>query len=235
MTINVWSKLLTALRGGMNEAGEAVVDTQALRILDQELRDASEELKRSKEALVEIIAQHKVAEEKCEAMKTKISEHEGYASQALEKGDETLALEVAGKIADTEAQLNLEADTAAGYKQSADDMRASIKQAEANIKRLKQQVDTVKATDSVQRAQKAVAARYSGSNSKLRTALDSLDRIKEQQALTGAKIKAAGELAKESDATDEDLQSKLEKAGIVSGNESAEDVLARLKAKAKQG
>ena len=47
--MNLWSKMLTALRGGMNEAGEAVVDTQALRILDQEVRDASAELKLSKE------------------------------------------------------------------------------------------------------------------------------------------------------------------------------------------
>lgn len=44
--MNVWSKLLTALRGGANEMGEAVVDSQALRILDQEIRDADLELRR---------------------------------------------------------------------------------------------------------------------------------------------------------------------------------------------
>ena len=54
--MNVWSKLLTALRGGANEMGEAVVDSQALRILDQEIRDADLELRRSREALAEIMA-----------------------------------------------------------------------------------------------------------------------------------------------------------------------------------
>lgn len=43
--MNVWSKLLTALRGGANEMGEAMVDSQALRILDQEIRDADLELR----------------------------------------------------------------------------------------------------------------------------------------------------------------------------------------------
>ena len=44
--MNVWAKMITALRGGAHEMGEAVVDGQALRILDQELRDAAEEVRK---------------------------------------------------------------------------------------------------------------------------------------------------------------------------------------------
>ena len=40
MTQSIWSKLFTALRGGASEVGESIVDQQALRILDQEIRDA---------------------------------------------------------------------------------------------------------------------------------------------------------------------------------------------------
>lgn len=108
-------------------------------------------------------------------------------------------------------------------------MREAIRQAEQNIKRLKQQVDTVKATENVQRAQAAVAERHSGSNSKLQTAMESLERIKEKQAHKSAQMKAATELAQE---TNEDhLQRKLEKAGIVSNGSSAQDILERLKQK----
>ena len=57
--MNVWSKMLTALRGCVNEAGEAVVDSQALRILDQEVREAGEELKHSKDSHAEIMARQK--------------------------------------------------------------------------------------------------------------------------------------------------------------------------------
>lgn len=228
--MNVWSKVLTALRGGITEAGEAVVDTQALRILDQEVRDASEELARSKESLAEILARQKVTEEKCKQLEAKITEHEGYALQAMAKDDEGLALEVASKIAELEAELEPERASAKGFAENADSLRAAIKQSERNIKYLKQQVDTVKAVDNVQRAQAAVAARHSGTDSKLRTAMDSLERIKEKQAMNAAKMEAAAEVSDELAETS--LSAKLEAAGITPKANAAEDVMARLKERA---
>ncbi|MGI9263398.1 MAG: PspA/IM30 family protein [Gammaproteobacteria bacterium] len=225
--MNVWAKMITALRGGVNEAGEAIVDSQALRILDQELRDAADELKQSKDSLAAIIAREKLTAEKAGRLKESIAENEGYAVKALEKGDEKLALDVAEKIADLETQLKLEEETGAGYKSSADDLRSAIQAAERDITRMKQQVDTVKATDSVQRAQAAVSERHSGSDSRLRTAIDSLERIKERQDLRSAQMSAARDLA--NDLGDESLENRLEKAGIKPHGKSAEDVLARLK------
>lgn len=231
--MNIWSKMITALRGGVNEAGEAIVDSQALRILDQEVRDAGEELKRSKDSLAEIMARQKLAEEKCKQLQKNIDEHEGYAAKALEKGDEKLALEVAERIAEFENSLASEKEASEGFAQSVAKLRAAIDQAEKNIKRLKQQVDTVKATENVQRAQAAVAERHSGSDSKVRTAMESLERIKERQALKDAQFKAASEMAA---STQEDsLRTKLEAAGIATGGPSPEDILARIKNKKAAG
>ena len=231
--MNIWAKMMTALRGGVNEAGEAIVDSQALRILDQEVRDASEELKQSKNALAEIMAREKLAAEKCATLKKQVEEHEGYAVKALDKGDEALAHEVAQKIADLENQLNQETEASEGYAKSANDLRSAIVHTERNLKRLKQQVDTVKATENVQRAQAAVAERYSGSNSKMRTAMDSLERIKEKQALKSAQMNAASELSQET--TDSSLQTKLEEAGIAPSGSSADEILARIKSKSSSG
>jgi phage shock protein A len=221
--------MLTALRGGVNEAGEAMVDTQALRILDQEVRDASNELKLSKESLVSIIAQQKVAEQKANTLQESITEYEGYAIQALNKEDEALALEVAEKIAGLEDQLTSEAESVAGFSTSANTLKAAIASADNNIKRLKQQIDTVKATESVQRAQESVAQRYTGSNSKLQTAMDSLERIKQKQELTAAKLQASSEL--HADTGEQSLQNKLQKAGIAPQEHQASKVLERLKNK----
>lgn len=227
--MNIWSKMVTALRGGVNEAGELIVDSQALRILDQEVRDATAELKQSKDGLTTILARQKLAEEKASSIGESIAEYEGYAVKAMEKGDDALALEVAEKIADLENQLDTEKKSAAQFAASANDLRKAILAAEQNIKRIKQQIDTVKATENVQRAQVAVAERHNGSNSKLRTAMDSLDRIKEKQALKSAQIKAAAELAE--DSREDSLQDKLEKAGIAANGARAQDVLDRLKNK----
>lgn len=225
--MNIWAKMMTALRGGVNEAGESVVDSQALRILDQEVRDAYEELKRSKDGLAEIMARQKLAEEKCKALHKKIEEHEGYVVKALQKEDEALAREVAEKVAGFESQLDQEKEAGEGYASSVSTLRTTIIQTERNLKRLKQQVDTVKATENVQRAQAAVAERHSGSHSKMRTAMDSLDRIKEKQALKAAQMTSASELAEET--SDVSLQTKLEKAGIAPGGRSADEILERLK------
>lgn len=227
--MNLWSKMLTALRGGMNEAGEAVVDTQALRILDQEVRDASAELKLSKESLVAIIAQQKVAEQKVNTLKDSITEYEGYALKALEQKDEALALEIAEKIADLENQKGFEEEAVNGFASSAARLKAAIASADNNIKRLRQQIDTVKATESVQRAQESVSQRYAGSNTKLQTAMDSLERIKQKQTLTAAKLQAAEEL--QGTTADQSLQDKLHKAGIASQGQQAANVLERLKNK----
>jgi phage shock protein A len=227
--MNLWSKMLTALRGGVNEAGEAVVDTQALRILDQEVRDASNELKLSKESLVAIIAQQKVTEQKVTTLKASITEYEGYAIQALNKEDDVLALEVAEKIAGLENQLATEVESVEGFSISANNLKAAIASADNNIKRLKQQIDTVKATESVQRAQESVSQRYAGSNSKLQTAMDSLERIKQKQALTAAKLQATEELHAETG--EQSLQDKLQKAGIAPQVQQASNVLERLKNK----
>lgn len=230
--MNVWSKLLTALRGGANEMGEAVVDSQALRILDQEIRDADVELRKSKEALAEIMAKHKLASDKVTKSAASIAEYEQYALKALEAGNETLAKEVAEKIANLEIEQAGEREQAEGFAASVAQLRKAVTQAEGNIKRLKQQVDMVKATDSVQKAQMAVAQRYGGSQAKLQTAVESLERIKQKQAERAATMEASAELAATS-APDDSLEAKLRAAGIKADNASADSVLARLKDKSK--
>jgi len=230
--MNIWAKMMTALRGGVSEAGEAVVDSQALRILDQEVRDAAEQLTHSKQSLAEIIARQKLAKEKCATLEQSIGKHESYAIKALAQGDEALAREVAEKIAALENQLQTENETASHFLESSDSLRSAINQTESNLRRLKHQVDTVKATENVQRAQEAVAKRHHGSNSKMHTAMESLERIKEKQALKAATMSAANELA---DCTeDTTLHSKLEKAGIVSNGTQAEDILTRLRQKSSK-
>ncbi len=227
--MNIWAKVATAVRGGVSEAGEAIVDNQVLRILDQEIRDAGNELSKSKDALTGIIAKRKLADKKIESLKSSLTEYEGYAMQALDKGDEELATEIAGKIADLETELMGEEGVAKSFADSEAQLRKAVAHTESNLKRLKQQVDTVKATEKVQRAQAAVAARHSGTGSSMRSALDSLDRLKIKQAERAAKFEAASELAESTEEVS--LDDKLKAAGIVGGGASGGDVLARLKAK----
>ena len=86
----------------------------------------------------------------------------------------------------------------------------------------------MRATEAVQRAQESVTERHGGGNARLRTAMDSLERIKERQALRAATTRAARETAGE--ATDaRSLEARLEAAGIKPADASADAVLERLK------
>lgn len=224
--MDVLSKVVTAIKGGLTEAGEAIVDSQALRILEQEIRDAAEELDQSKDALASMIARQKVSEEKITKLQASIDENEAYAVKALKKSDDALAKEVAIRIFELEEKLGAEKEACEAYTAGANKQRTAIAKAEKDVRYMKKQLDTVKATENVQRAEAAISARNSGTNSKLRTAMESLERIKEKQAMTDAKRSAALDMESET----KSLEQRLEEAGIKEVT-SADDVLERIRNK----
>ena len=223
--MSVWRKLVTAMKGGATEAAQSVVDSQAIRILEQEIREAKDELRKSDHARTQILAKCKLAQQKVDSLKSSITQYENHARKAIET-DRELALECAQKVSDLSAELDTEQAYLDQFKQSESQLAGNIKQAKHNLKRLEQQVDMVKATESVQKAQVAVSSRHMGANSKMKTATESLSRIQEKQTLRNAELQAAEELAAE-DSSD-DLEKKLAAAGIKGGKSSADDELSRI-------
>ena len=224
--MSVWKKLVTAIKGGANEAAEAVADSQALRILDQEIREAKEELRRSDESLTKIMAKRKLAEQKVASLTESVAEYESHARSASEKGDSQLALDCAQKVVDLRSQMEAEQSYVDQFTQSEKTLRQNISQAKSNLRRMEQQVDMVKATESVQKAQTAVSSRHTGANSKMKTAAESLSRIQERQKEKAAELEAASELA--SAESGDDLNARLKEAGITGSNSTADDELARI-------
>lgn len=226
---NLWSKLLGSLRDGAGELGEDWTDSRALRILDQEIRDCDIELRQSRESLTHLVARHTLAERALNESAGKIAEYETYALKALESGEDGLAREVADKIVQLESARGDDQRHVRELAASATELRKAVAVAEGNIRRLKQQLDTVKATQSVQRAQAAVARRYAGPHNKMPTAIDSLARIKQKQAERGARMEAAEELARSE--RGDALEQKLREAGIMPDDAGADAVLLRLRQK----
>lgn len=223
--MSVWRKLVTAVKGGVTEAAEAVADSQAIRILEQEIRDAKEELRRSDHARTQILAKCKLAQQKVDSLQSSISQYEEHARKAVDT-DRQLALDCAQKVADLKAEMNTEQQYLDQFKQSEKQLAENISQAKNNLRRLEQQVDMVKATESVQKAQVAVSSRHMGANSKMKTATESLQRIQDKQNMRNAELQAAQELA--ADESTDDLEKRLANAGIKGGETSADDELSRI-------
>ena len=95
---NVLQKLMTAMRGSVNELGEAVVDKQGNRILEQELRDSEQELKQAKQELASLMAEVASLSRQINTEEEQIGKREADAGKALNAGQEDLAREVAERI-----------------------------------------------------------------------------------------------------------------------------------------
>ncbi len=225
--MGILSKLFTLFRGVSHETGQAVVDKNAITILDQEIRDTSAQLNASKQELAKLMAQSKLSQQKMDARAQKIAEYTRYIEGALAKNDEALAREVAGKLAPLETEQQADQAAKAHLDQSIATLKATIHKAEGQVKALRTQVDTVKATASVQKAQMAIASRTAGANSGMSNALESLERIKQRQAETTARLEASEEL--DASSGDGDLNRKLAAAGLLEDSSSADAVLARFK------
>jgi len=224
--MSVWKKLVTAVKGGANEAAEAIADNQAIRILEQEMREAKEELRRSDSAITQIMAKRKLAEQKVKSLDASVKEYEGHAIAANGKGDQQLALDCAQKVMELSSQRDAEQQYVDQFTASEKTLRDNIKQAKTNVRRMEQQIDMVKATESVQKAQAAVSTQHLGANSKMKTAAESLNRIQDKQKQRQAEIESASELA--ADESGDELEKRLQQAGISGGNTSAEDALAKI-------
>ena len=223
--MSVWKKLITAVKGGANEAAQSVVDSQAIRILEQEIREAKEELRKSDHARTQILAKCKLSQQKVDGFNQSIAEYEAHARKAIDT-DRELALDCAQKVSELKAERDQEQQYLDQFNASEKQLAKNIQQAKANLRRLEQQVDMVKATESVQKAQVAVSSRHMGANSKMKTATESLSRIQEKQKMRTAELEAAEEL--DSSESSDDLEKRLAAAGIKGGQSSADDELARI-------
>ena len=105
--MSIFTKLLTLFRGTAHDAGAAVVDKNALRILDQEIRDADSALNRARDDLASLVARRRILEKELAGLKDQAGRYESSARAALAKGDEALAREVAQRVAELEGEVNL--------------------------------------------------------------------------------------------------------------------------------
>ena len=222
----IWSKLFTLGRAGANEAATAVVDANALRILDQEIRDADKAQGKARDDLAGLVARRRILETEVESFRAQTAKYETSARIAVEKGDMDLARQVAQRVADLEQDISMKAPQVAEMRAAEDNIHKAVAATDRKIEQLRREVEVVKVNESVQRAQATVASSAAGSS--IGSAAQSLARIRERQAIRGETIRAAGEL--EDLRTGADLDEKLRLAGILPGQSSADDVLARLTA-----
>ena len=226
--MSMLAKLSALFRGTAHEAGQSVVDANALKILDQEIRDADNAQGKARDDLAGLVARRRMAENEMKSFGDQIGKYESSARTALGQGKTDLAREVATRIAELETEIGNRGPMIENMKTAEARLRTAIATTDQRIETLRREIDIVKVNDSVQKAQTSVALQSAGAQSRIGSAADSLQRIKQRQAINEEKLRAGQEL--EDRRTGADLDAKLKEAGILPGHASADDVLARLTA-----
>lgn len=226
--MSMLAKLSALFRGTAREAGQAVVDANALKILDQEIRDADTAQGKARDDLAGLVARRRMAENELKSFGEQIAKYESSVRAAMSQGKTDLAREVAGRIAELETEIGTRGPMIEGMKEAEARLRTAISTTDQKIETLRREIDIVKVNDSVQKAQTSVALQSQGAHSRIGSAADSLQRIKQRQAVQEERLRVGQEL--EDKRSGADLDAKLRDAGILPGHASADDVLARLTA-----
>ena len=226
--MSILKKIMTAVRGGAREMGELVVDANAVRIFEQEIREAQTHLRKAKYDLTDVMAKAMQASRQIQSLHHEIDEHEGFVVRAIEQSDEALALSISEKISGLETDLEEQREVQVTFSGQVEHLRSLVSKTERQIRKFERQLSMPKTTESVQKASAAIADNFAASSSKMHSARDSLARIKQRQQEKFDQMSAAE--AVQAETMDESLTEKLRSAGMIQDKTSAKQVLARIKA-----
>ena len=228
--MTVIKKLVTLLRGSARELGQSVVDGNATRIYEQEIIDAKASITEAKTELTGVMAKQMQTAREIERLKAEMLRHEDMAVQALDKANETLALEVAERVAGLESELNEQTQAHANYALQVTRLKDLIRTAEARVREHEREIGIAKTTESVYRATQSISESIGATGSQLTSARESLERIKKRHEDLADRMAAAEQLDQEFG--HRALERKLADAGIGDSDKvRAAQVMERLKAR----
>ena len=226
--MSILRNIMTAIRGGASEVGESIVDKNAVRILEQEMRDAVTAIETAKKSLSNLKSKEIGLSKKIAVLSDDIDDYKSKAKKALAKNDNALAKEVAERV----IALTNEKDELVSQRDSLQAnvtrIHAVIKKREQGLEKTKMEVQKYKAVEDLQKTQKAVAAAMPTNDSSSAKVKRALERVKKKQQDAENDMEADQWLLDMEEG--DDLDDKIKKAGIGDNGQTADDLLAELQA-----
>jgi len=231
--MGILKNILTAVRGGASEVGESIVDANAVRILGQEIRDAQDAIGKAKQSLTGLKASEIKLKREINSLKSDVASYESKAVQALEAGNEALAVEVAERIAEIESEAAEKGTEHSALSAQVNKINSMIRQREKVIQKNGRELEKIKTVEQLQKATSSMSTNFAATNASEHRVSKALERVKKKQANWEDRMEA-GEWM-EGEAGSDDLDRKLKDAGIGANTSSgANSVLERLKKKSGQ-
>jgi len=227
--MSVIKKVVTLLRGSAREIAENVVDANATRIYEQEIIDAKQSILEARSSLADVMAREMQAVRALTRIEAEIAHYENLALEALNKSQEALAEEVAGKVAALEQDLDEQRKAQQSYASQVAKLKELIKAAEAKIREHEREIAIARTTESVYKATQSISDNIGNSGSRLASARESLERIKQRHEHLADRLQASEQLDRE--LGDKALATKLAEAGIGQDADRQRKVMERIRAR----
>lgn len=228
----IWRKVGTLFRASACEPAEKLVDANALRIMAQEIRETEQAMVLAKRELAGLMAEAKQLSRSNDDLAAAVARREGQAQEALAKGEEALAIELAERIAADENLLREQRDHAERLAEQEKALRQQLQDAARHLQHFKREMSLARANQNAEKVMRHLGWQTVGLNAHMGDLAESLDRIKQRQTRFRDVDAALNELDQE--ASDGALDTKLQRAGIQTGKQDAQAVLARLKKQSGQ-
>lgn len=183
------TRLLEQLREGFEGLGESLAGSRAQRVLESEIRALDDSLLGLRAELASLKARRVLSVQHQDALAVRVQHTEAQALDALRAADTRHAHELAGVIAALEQDRALEAAMIQQLDARIAQRQQDIETAHNAMRRLRHQLDTLRAAEQVQQAQASVAREPRAGRP--RTALDAVLRMRAHADGHGASTTAA--------------------------------------------
>jgi phage shock protein A len=226
----MFKTLATLITGANARAEDRVRDAFAIELIDQKIREADASLKAAKATLASLVQRQRSEERQKQALDSRIADMLARAQDALDNDREDMATEAARAIAQMESEATIRAETLNRLDHKAMRLRTSIEAGHRRIIDLKQGAIQARAVRREQDIQVRLNSTNRGSAS-----------VEEAEELI-ARVLGRDDPFEQSeilrdidrDLTDDTLADAMSDQGFGPATRTtANDVLARLKAKAK--
>lgn len=192
--MSIFKRLITVVKGHVSGAGEAIADANALTELDQLLRECDNSLEAAKTSLTGMAAKRTLQDKKINVIKADIEKYTDGARRAKALENMSLARQAAEKVMSLQGDLKAAEDLRDQYNKAEQNIRDNIKALTVKKERMRAEVDTVKATEQMQKSQELLASSHANVNNSFSDASKSLERLKQRQAEKSARLEAAEDL-----------------------------------------
>jgi len=221
-------QLFALVRGRSYEAGQEVVDRNALVILRQQIRDCADAIAAARRAVAIAIAQNEQEIAQYQRLVGRIDDLETRATLALQAGKHELAREAAETIAVLEAERTASDEAQRNFSSEIERLRGIVRGSERRLRDLQRGQRIAAVADKTQRLRETAPG---STLSALRDAEETLSRLRARQKQMDAAASAMAEMELSSDP--ETLSRKLAEAGFGAPiHASVDAVLERLAKKA---